>query len=389
MLTAVFIHIGVIHILMNMFVLWSAGPVVEKIFGSVSFAVLYIVAGLGGSIASLAWRPEGVSAGASGAVFGIFGGLLGFLALHRKSVDPNAVKALGKYAGTFLLYNVVYGAMQSHIDMAAHLGGLVAGFVMGMALAMPFAENAARVRRAAIAGVAGLACIAFLATRLNARTVMIGNDEVKYTSKVEKKDAEALGQYLKKDGFFQDKGVIVELSRNQQGQEISLTLKEGAWDNPGYLENLNEGFGPEVATAVTGVPLTINLLDGKGTVRRSIEVTRKILHVGKNDRVYYEGSATKDDAETLGRALQAKQFFLDTGRAMTLIKQDNGRIIALNVNEKAYNDPNYEKFAMKFGHDIAPEIGGLPLTVRLLGPRNFVETLTGGGSALSKDVVVR
>jgi len=86
LLTATFLHYGILHIFMNMFVLWDVGRMVERIYGAVSFLVLYLLAGLVGSLVSTVWHPTAVSAGASGAVFGVFGGLLSFLALHRRAI---------------------------------------------------------------------------------------------------------------------------------------------------------------------------------------------------------------------------------------------------------------------------------------------------------------
>ena len=81
-----FLHIGLLHIALNMWVLWDIGPLMERMVGNVGFACLYVASGLCGSLASLAWNPENLSAGASGAVFGLFGGLLGFLVLGRGSM---------------------------------------------------------------------------------------------------------------------------------------------------------------------------------------------------------------------------------------------------------------------------------------------------------------
>ena len=71
MFTSLFLHFGLIHLLMNMIVLANIGPFIESLSGSTAFATLYLVAGLGGSAASLAWHPWTVSAGASGAIFGL------------------------------------------------------------------------------------------------------------------------------------------------------------------------------------------------------------------------------------------------------------------------------------------------------------------------------
>src|SRR5258708_38397636 len=70
MLVSPFLHFGIIHLLFNMFVLFNIGLFMESVAGRVSYIVLYLVCGLGGSAASLAWHPSIVSAGASGAIFG-------------------------------------------------------------------------------------------------------------------------------------------------------------------------------------------------------------------------------------------------------------------------------------------------------------------------------
>ena len=76
--TSMFLHFGIIHIGFNMWVLWNVGRLVERLVGNFGFALLYVVSGLLGSVASLAWNPTTISAGASGAVFGVVGALIGF-----------------------------------------------------------------------------------------------------------------------------------------------------------------------------------------------------------------------------------------------------------------------------------------------------------------------
>lgn len=135
LLTCIFLHFGIIHLGMNMWCLLSVGPVVERFFGHLGFAALYLIAGLGGAIASLAVHPTVVSAGASGAIFGMFGGLLAFLAVRRSDVPASVLKPMRSSVLGFLGYNVVFGMMMPNIDMSAHLGGLVTGFVAGLFLA--------------------------------------------------------------------------------------------------------------------------------------------------------------------------------------------------------------------------------------------------------------
>jgi rhomboid protease GluP len=167
LLTAAFVHIGVIHLLMNMYILLSIGIFTERLFGRVGFLVLYLMAGIGGNLASLWWQPAIAAAGASGAVFGLYGGLLGYLLLQRHSIPARRVKALAKGAGIFLGYNVVYGMTAAHVDVAAHGGGFLTGLLLGCALATPLlADPAARLRRTLITAAAGGALAVVLAMQL-------------------------------------------------------------------------------------------------------------------------------------------------------------------------------------------------------------------------------
>ena len=146
LLTATFLHIGGFHLAMNMYVLWTSGRLVERMLGNAGFLLLYLTAGLSGSVASVLWSPYIVSAGASGAVFGVYGGLLGFLVRERASVPSDALKTLQRSALLFLGYNLVFGLSIKGIDMAAHLGGLAGGCVAGLVLAHPLDAQGARRR---------------------------------------------------------------------------------------------------------------------------------------------------------------------------------------------------------------------------------------------------
>jgi rhomboid protease GluP len=134
LMTAVFLHGGLLHLASNMFVLLMIGSVTERLLGSAAFAVLYAIAGLGGSLASEWWNPVTVGVGASGAIFGLYGGLFAFLLRRHPTLPAPVVRSLRSGALVAVLYNIVFGFTQEHIDNAGHLGGLVAGFVAGLAL---------------------------------------------------------------------------------------------------------------------------------------------------------------------------------------------------------------------------------------------------------------
>jgi rhomboid protease GluP len=156
--TAMFLHIGIIHILMNMYVLYASGPFVERLYGNLGFTVLYLLAGVFGSLVSVAWHPFTVSAGASGAIFGVYGGLFAFLLVQRNAIPRPMLVSLFRSGAIFLGINLVYGVSQAHVDMSAHLGGFVFGFVFGCALAQPFAASpTARLARSMVVLMVGIA----------------------------------------------------------------------------------------------------------------------------------------------------------------------------------------------------------------------------------------
>jgi membrane associated rhomboid family serine protease len=162
LITSVFLHWGILHLLFNMWVLWGVGRLVERLVGNAAFAVAYLAAGFLGSVASVVWNNEAVvSAGASGAVFGVFGILVGFMALHRKSIPIEAINEHRNAALAFLAFNLLLGLGIPWIDMAAHVGGLAAGFGCGLLLSQevsPAATTARRVRTAVLTVVALVVC---------------------------------------------------------------------------------------------------------------------------------------------------------------------------------------------------------------------------------------
>jgi rhomboid protease GluP len=163
--TEMFLHFGIIHVGMNMFVLWQGGPLVERLFGNFAYLVIYIFSGLVGSFCSLYAHPLSVAAGASGAVFGVYGALLGFLVVQRGTVPPVLLKSLFNAAGLFVVYNIVFGFMVKGIDMFAHGGGLVGGFLLGMLLSRKLVPNA-NLFRTLVVAVAGTAIVLYLFAHL-------------------------------------------------------------------------------------------------------------------------------------------------------------------------------------------------------------------------------
>lgn len=166
--TSMFVHFGGIHLLLNMWVLYAYGALAERLYGSAHFLVLYVLAGLTGSLASVGWNPAVNSAGASGAIFGVFGGLLAFVVQGKNRMPASIMVEHRNSMLLFLGYNLFFGFIHPGIDNAAHLGGLVGGFLLGLALARPVdaeyrAEHGStRLVTVAIAGAALLVLAAQL-----------------------------------------------------------------------------------------------------------------------------------------------------------------------------------------------------------------------------------
>lgn len=192
LLTCTFLHIGIVHLAFNMWVLWDVGRLVERLVGNTGFAVIYLLSGAAGSLTSVWWHPGIVSAGASGAVFGIYGALLGFLALRRRSVPPGVLRELRNSTLGFLFFNLVYGLSEPGIDLAAHVGGLACGFVCGHAMTQPLVARAVagrRVRNIAVA-VVGVVALVIAAARVpSAETPGMSKDEVSRALKAAMEEA--------------------------------------------------------------------------------------------------------------------------------------------------------------------------------------------------------
>lgn len=135
MLASNYIHIGIIHIGLNMWCLWNLGNLAERIFDRWTYVLVYTFCGLGGSLASLWWHPLVVGAGASGAIFGLAGALIAALYLGRLPIPKEAMRGTLKSLVTFAGYNLFFGAVGARIDNSAHIGGLVAGLALGALLA--------------------------------------------------------------------------------------------------------------------------------------------------------------------------------------------------------------------------------------------------------------
>jgi membrane associated rhomboid family serine protease len=125
---SMFLHIGIIHLIVNMYALISVGGVLERYLGNIKFLALYALSGVAGSAAS-AFMGTQVGAGASGAIFGLFGAaaLIGWR--YRNEIPTAFRNQLAGGMAVTIIYNLLYGFGHQGIDNSAHIGGLVAGLI--------------------------------------------------------------------------------------------------------------------------------------------------------------------------------------------------------------------------------------------------------------------
>lgn len=161
LLSSCFVHIGIIHILLNLYALVFIGRMLEPFIGMWRFLTAYLLTGLLASLASLWWHDNIISAGASGAIFGMYGVFLAFLSTDL--IEKATRKAFLTSIGIFVAYNLFNGiGSKSGIDNAAHIGGLLSGFLIGFAyvpsLKKPDQANLSK----ATSGILVLAVLAFV-----------------------------------------------------------------------------------------------------------------------------------------------------------------------------------------------------------------------------------
>lgn len=155
--TCNFIHIGAFHLLMNMYAFMYVGLLLEDLIGSRRMFMSYLLTGVCSAVFSLYMHGETISAGASGAIFGLYGIFLAFLFFHRIAKEQR--KALLTSILIFVGYNLVYG-MKAGIDNAAHIGGLLSGFLLGIIYVCSYKfEKADAQRTVSILGELGIFCI--------------------------------------------------------------------------------------------------------------------------------------------------------------------------------------------------------------------------------------
>ena len=133
LITPVFIHIGLTHIVVNMVTLYFIGMQIEYLFGPGRYLLIYLISGLCGNIASFTFNPNSLSAGASTALFGLFGAYLMLGEHFRENVY---IRLMARQFLVLVIFNIGFGFF-GNIDLAGHLGGLFGGFLTAYVVGVP------------------------------------------------------------------------------------------------------------------------------------------------------------------------------------------------------------------------------------------------------------
>ncbi len=134
LLTAMFLHGGMTHLLMNMFSLYIIGRPMELYFSPKNYLSIYILTGIIGSLISIMVHPITVGIGASGAIFGVFGALSGYFFVYRRELGEHAHQFMKNF-GIIIGLNIILGFSIPNIDVSAHAGGLLSGLIGGLIVA--------------------------------------------------------------------------------------------------------------------------------------------------------------------------------------------------------------------------------------------------------------
>jgi len=238
LITCVFIHFGIFHLAMNTYAFYMAGVYLEPMLGKAKFILAYLCTGVFASLASIWWHSDGVnSAGASGAIFGMYGV---FLALLLTNLIPKQIRgSLLTSIGVFVVFNLAYGT-KAGIDNAAHIGGLLSGFVIGFLFYPLLKKNDKGIKSTiamlAIAGMTFFVAKTYINNPARKFNLQARQAEINYIKEMDFPDGKAY--YEKYDQLAEVDQNIASLIYNDQ-----YTYAERVAKNEDKMnQELNKGY---------------------------------------------------------------------------------------------------------------------------------------------------
>ncbi|MBL4636415.1 MAG: rhomboid family intramembrane serine protease [Kofleriaceae bacterium] len=343
--TSMFLHVGIFHLAMNMIVLWDGGRIVEKMIGHWAFLAMYLTSGLVGSAVSLMWNGNVVSAGASGAVFGVFGCLLALLIRDRdRDLLPKSVRnRLAKGAVFFMGYNFLFGMGSKVIDMGAHVGGFAAGLVCGVIVELAARRERSGSRTGIVAGL-GVVTILLAVTVLpkagqrqfvdRDQMVKFGNNEVFYSDGATIEDAQAMGAALTERLYFADnQRASVVISKDGDIFVVGLVLGRAVPSDPAYLKRVRDIGGMLSDKVFEGGKVRMELLNTGLDLLQALDpvdsVSNPPLEILRDGvwAVGYRAKASVEDATALKDHLVQTQFFQPERAGEVLLSTREGNFV--------------------------------------------------------------
>jgi hypothetical protein len=269
---------------------------------------------------------------------------LGFI-VHNTLTTPLGI---GLLLGTRVLAVKMQGeAVAQHVSRGGRLGSKWVAFGVGIAF---------------LCAIFLAVFIPVYANSVHSKVIVGSKDEVFYTGAATEEDARALGDALKKSGYFTDRGTSVFLGKDKDGTTVSLVMKEGVWDQPGMLLSA-EMVVREVADSVGGFPVRVKLIDSSENLKKEGTIGRAAI--GK-DEVFYFGEAKESEAAALGKALRAEEYLTNRGSSVLLSREAGITTISFVVADGFWNDGGHVAGFEKLTRAVAASVGGLPVTVRLV-----------------------
>lgn len=237
LITCCFLHIGILHLLLNMYALIYIGMLLEPLLGRIRFIVAYLLTGIVSSTASLWWNDSTVSAGASGAIFGMYGLFLALLT--SKIIHEETRKSLLASIGLFVFISLTNG-LKGGIDNAAHIGGLISGLLIGYAFIPSIKNDSVSLRNKILIGIS-IASIALCSFVYHSLPNDLGtyDAKIKEFAKLEQLALEVFR--LPEDATAQEMLSAIQNPGLTSWKKIELLLQDiDKLDIPNHLKEQNE-----------------------------------------------------------------------------------------------------------------------------------------------------
>lgn len=238
-------------------------------------------------------------------------------------------------------------AVRNHIERGGRLGSKWMAFGLGAVL------------------LAALFAALFLASDNTSKVVIGSNDEVIYSGSATREEAQSLGNALRANGYFSDRGVSVFLTKERHSTIISFVIKKGLWDQPGVVSDFEE-IGRQAAPSVGGLPVQIRLINAAREIKKESTVGRVVF--AGNDAVYYVGAATESEAQALGQALKVEGFFEGKGSDVFVSRHGDSTTLSFVVSNGVWDNPAEVGDFEKIARHTAPAVVGLPVRLHLVNP---------------------